>query len=336
MTRVIDLWRAIDPEARFGSGSMEGLTRPVRAVHRTRAVPPHLPPAAEAHLLIADVGIVTRGLDAFFHALEEAGHVPAAVMMAPIDGPAPDRSSDARPVLYSARMVAELYERATRYLADERAELRRLLLELRLACAEAALADPVPAAPAGLVAARLRRGVAVAINGQLRSLHPRPAGRALAARFSALHARVLAAASSARSGALRRGREGLWLLERTVRPGTSVWIFDDLPLSEVDEIGAEALMVTLRALIARPPARPVAAAARQAAASPAGAPDRFAETVLAVARANGRIAPAARALGVHRNTVRYRLRVVLAERGIDPRRPEDALQILGEAERATG
>jgi DNA-binding PucR family transcriptional regulator len=52
-----------------------------------------------------------------------------------------------------------------------------------------------------------------------------------------------------------------------------------------------------------------------------------------VARSNGRIAPAARALGVHRNTVLYRLRAASAEQGIDPRRPEDALRILAEAQR---
>nr|MBA3688270.1 helix-turn-helix domain-containing protein [Chloroflexota bacterium] len=56
-------------------------------------------------------------------------------------------------------------------------------------------------------------------------------------------------------------------------------------------------------------------------------------TLLAVARSNGRIAPAARALGVHRNTVLYRLRTARAERGLDPRRPEDALRILSDADR---
>jgi DNA-binding PucR family transcriptional regulator len=59
--------------------------------------------------------------------------------------------------------------------------------------------------------------------------------------------------------------------------------------------------------------------------------DRLQETLLAVARANGRIAPAARELGVHRNTVLYRLRVARAEQGIDPRRPADALKLLREA-----
>ena len=56
--------------------------------------------------------------------------------------------------------------------------------------------------------------------------------------------------------------------------------------------------------------------------------DPMRDTLLAVARANGRIAPAARARGVHRNTVLYRLRRAEAELGIDPRRPEDALRLL--------
>jgi DNA-binding PucR family transcriptional regulator len=57
-------------------------------------------------------------------------------------------------------------------------------------------------------------------------------------------------------------------------------------------------------------------------------------TLLAVARSNGRVAPAARQLGVHRNTVLYRLRRARDERGIDPRRPQDALRILAEADAA--
>ena len=64
--------------------------------------------------------------------------------------------------------------------------------------------------------------------------------------------------------------------------------------------------------------------------APPSTGDPLRDTLLAVARANGRIAPAARALGVHRNTVLYRLRRAEAELGIDPRRPEDALRLLAE------
>jgi len=109
------------------------------------------------------------------------------------------------------------------------------------------------------------------------------------------------------------------------------------------EVAAEALGMTLRALLRRPAAQPTAMGlpppadapgrvARGAAAPARGEP--FAETLLAVARANGRVATAARSLGVHRNTVLYRLRVVRAQRGIDPRRPEDALRLLREDDRS--
>ncbi|MDP9244243.1 MAG: helix-turn-helix domain-containing protein, partial [Chloroflexota bacterium] len=99
------------------------------------------------------------------------------------------------------------------------------------------------------------------------------------------------------------------------------------PFARVDEVAAEALGITLRALLRRPPPAPPP--------PPARAPepnDVWSATLLAVARTNGRVAPAARALGVHRNTVLYRLRAARAAHGIDPRRPEDALRILRESE----
>ena len=211
----------------------------------------------------------------------------------------PSRSSPA------GESLGPLTEALAAYLRDEPGHLQRLSDELRLAAAEAALANPDPAAPAGLVAARMRRGVAVVADGELRALHPRPAGRALAARFAATHARLLA--GGARSESSRRTRDGLWLLERRVRAGAAVWLFDDLPFARVDEVAADALGVTLRALLRRAPPRAasVPAGSRR---GPAPADDRIAATLLAVARSNGRIAPAARALGVHRNTVLYRLR----------------------------
>jgi hypothetical protein len=210
---------------------------------------------------------------------------------------------------------------------------------LRLACAEAALADPQLATPAGLIAARIGRGVAIAVDGELRALHPRTAGRALAARFAALHARVLAAASQGHREASRQSREGIWLVERRIRPGASVWLFDDLPLAAVDEVAADALTFTARALLRRPiaalPAAPAPTATpRRPVADAATRVDPLDATLLAVARSNGRVAPAARQLGVHRNTVLYRLRRARDERGIDPRRPQDALRILVEADAA--
>jgi hypothetical protein len=233
-------------------------------------------------------------------------------------------------VLVSSLPTGQLVAAATRYLSDEPAVLAALSGALRLACAEAALGEPELATPAGLIAARIDRGVAISVDGELRALHPRDAGRALAARFAALHSRLLSAGGSRREAG-RQSREGLWLVERRIGPGASAWLFDDLPLAAVDEVAVEALSATARALLRRPAAasdRP--APAPIATSQPVAANDPLQATLLAVARANGRVAPAARALGVHRNTVLYRLRRAAAERGLDPRRPEDALRILAD------
>ena len=330
MTSLLDLWRAVDPEARMVSGSVARLTQPARGVLRTRAVAPHLPPAVDGDLLVVDGSLVRgRTLDSLLATLAAADLHPVGLVVAGIAGSRPEPAAGALPVLVSSRGAAHLAEAMGAYLRDEQGHLQRFSTELRLAAAEAALADPEPAAPAGLVAARLRRGVAVIADGVLRALHARPAGRAVAARFAAAHAPLLTGGSRAESS--RRTRDGLWLLERRVRAGAAAWLFDDLPFARVDEVAADALGVTLRALLRRAPAsRPASRPATRAAAAP---DDRIAATLLAVARSNGRIAPAARALGVHRNTVLYRLRAARADQGVDPRRPEDALRILAEAQR---
>ncbi len=326
MSSVVDLWRALDPEAHMASGDVDAVRRVVRGVARSRSAAPHLPPSADGELLIIDAGIFGQRLDAVLAGLRDAELRPAAVLLA---GARPEVTFEAAsgelPILISGRAVGPLVEAARAYLDDEVAHLGRLATQLRLAAAEAALADPRPAAPCGLLAARIRRGVAVAADGELQALTPRPAGRALAARFAATHARLLAAGSSA--GGRRQPRDGLWLLEHRIRSGASVWLFDDMPFARVDEVAAEALGITMRALLSRAPlvAPPPA--------GPAPEPtDAWSATLLAVARTNGRVAPAARALGVHRNTVLYRLRAVRAAQGIDPRRPEDALRILRESE----
>ncbi|HTI29808.1 MAG TPA: helix-turn-helix domain-containing protein [Methylomirabilota bacterium] len=333
MTSLLDLWRAVDPEARLVSGSVARLAAPARGVLRTRAAAPHLPPAIDGELLVVEASLIRgRPLDALLATFEAAGLRPVGVVIAGLAGqPRLEAAESPLPILGSVRAAALLADAFATYVSDEAGHLQRLSGELRLAAAEAALADPDPAAPAGLVAARMRRGVAVVADGELRALHPRTAGRALAARFAATHARLLAGGGS-RSDSSRRTRDGLWLLERRVRPGAAAWLFDDLPFARVDEVAADALGVTLRALLRRPPApRPASRPVQRAAE--AAVTDRFAATLLAVARSNGRIAPAARALGVHRNTVLYRLRAARAERGIDPRRPEDALRLLAEAQR---
>lgn len=333
MASLLDLWRAVDPEARLVSGTVARLRAPARGVLRSRTAAPHLPPVVDGELLVVDESLVHgRPLDALLTTLESADLHPVGLVVAGLVSAQRLEAADGPlPILASARSVAQLSEAFAAYLRDEPGHLLRLTSELRLAAAEAALADPDPAAPAGLVAARMRRGVAVVADGEMRALHPRPAGRALAARFAATYARLLA--GGARSESSRRTRDGLWLLERRVRAGAAVWLFDDLPFARVDEVAADALGMTLRALLRRTlaPRLTPRPAARAAAAAPVQ--DRISATLLAVARSNGRIAPAARALGVHRNTVLYRLRAARAEQGLDPRRPEDALRILSDEER---
>ncbi|MGZ6372777.1 MAG: hypothetical protein ACXWL8_05210, partial [Candidatus Limnocylindria bacterium] len=253
MTSLLDLWRAVDPEARLVSGSVARLGDAARGVLRTRTAAPHLPPAAAGELLVVDGPLVGgRHLDSLVATLEAAELHPVGIVVAGSPGqPRLDPSDAELPILVSGRSASQLTDALAAYLRDESGHLQRLSAEIRLAAAEAALADPDPSAPAGLVAARMRRGVAVIADGELRALHARPAGRALAARFVATHARLLAGGS--RSESARRTRDGLWLLERRVRPGAAAWFFDDLPFARVDEVAADALGVTLRALLRRPP-----------------------------------------------------------------------------------
>ena len=114
----------------------------------------------------------------------------------------------------------------------------------------------------------------------------------------------------------------------SVGPSAAAWLFDDLPFAAVDEVALDALAVTLRALLRRPRVRAEPSAPRSVPRLPPRTGDPMRDTLLAVARANGRIAPAARSLGVHRNTVLYRLRRASVELGLDPRRPDDALRLL--------
>jgi len=326
VTSVIDLWRWLEPEARLVSGSAERVGRPVRGVTRTRAAPPHLPPLGEGFLLVVDAPIIADGnLDMLLAGVAAAGLDPSVIWVAGAEAIHFEPAAEDRPVLAGGMPTAAIERRAVEHLEREREDLAAFATTLRLAAAEAALADPQPSAPAGVVATRLRRGVAVSVDGALASLNPRAAGRALATRFAAAHARLLAARSTAASPA-RRGRDGLWTLERPVVDDATAWLFDDLPFARVDEVALESLATTLRALLRRKPAGPPEG--RRIERLPPSTGDPMRDTLLAVARANGRIAPAARALGVHRNTVLYRLRRASVELGIDPRRPDDALRLL--------
>ena len=330
MTSVLDLWRWLDPAARLVAGSVERLGRPARGVARTRAAPPHLPDPGESQLLVVDAPILPgRDLDPLLAGIAQAGLEPAAIWIAGAVDPAFESLAVEVPILAGERPGAEAERRAAEHLEHEREELASFATALRLSAAEAALADPQVSAPAGVVAARLRRGVAVSVAGDLAALNPRPAGRALATRFAAVHARLPGGRTAQASPQARRTPDGLWILERSVEAAgltATVWLFDDLPFARIDETALEALATTLRALLRRqPPGPPEARAARRL---PPSTGDPLQDTLLAVARANGRIAPAARALGVHRNTVLYRLRRASMELGIDPRRSEDALRLL--------
>lgn len=326
MTSVIDLWRAVDPEARLLSGSIDHLARPVRAVVRTRAVPPHLPAVSDGALLVADAAVLVDGaLDPLVAALPQATGAPVAVWVVGGEARQLDPAGTTLPILVGTGTVSSLLVSIGRYLEDEGGQLGAFAGALRLAGAEAALADPQPSAPAGVLATRLLRGTAVTVDGALRALNPRPAGRALATRFAAAHARLLSERTET-STVIRRTRDGLWVLERSIVPGASAWLFDDLPLARIDEVGLDALAVTLRALLRRRSPEPTGS--RSVPKAPPSTGDPLHDTLMAVARANGRIAPAARSLGVHRNTVLYRLRRASAELGIDPRRSDDALRLL--------
>jgi hypothetical protein len=332
MTTVLDVWRAVDPEARLVSGSTERLSRPVRGIDRTRAAPPHLPSAAEGQLLVADAAVLpAAGIDGLMGALREAALEPVAVWVVGEGPPDLEPAGDPIPMLVGDGVATVRAESAAAYLDGEWEWLASLATDLRLAGAEAALADPQPSAPAGVVAARLRRGVAVSVDGALASLNPRPAGRALATRFAAAHVRLLAERAAPGSAA-RRTRDGLWIVERPVGPTAAAWLFDDLPFAAVDAVALDALAVTLRALLRRRPAEPALGRPEREPRLPPSTGDPLRDTLLAVARANGRIAPAARHLGVHRNTVLYRLHRASVEMGIDPRRPDDALRLLREAD----
>ncbi len=215
MTSVLDAWRAVDPEARLVSGSPELLGRPLRGVERTRAAPPHLPPMTPGQLLVADAAVAGDGIDALVHAMDAAGLEPSAIWIVAERERAFDAGGSPLPVIAGIGTPTRTVDAITSYLDRERELLAAVAGEVRLAGAEAALADPQPGAPAGVLATRLRRGVAVTVDGAFAALNPRPAGTALATRFAATYARLLGDRSS-RPAEPRRTRDGLWVLERSV------------------------------------------------------------------------------------------------------------------------
>ncbi|MCC6618102.1 MAG: helix-turn-helix domain-containing protein [Chloroflexi bacterium] len=329
MTSLLDAWRAVDPTARLVSGSAELLRRPVRGVAGTRAAPPHLPALADGQLLVVDGRLlVDDRLDPLVSAVGEAGLAPVGLWVVTDAPHAIEAAGAPLPVLLGNGAVPARVDAVAGYLSGEGAFLAELSAALRLAAAEAALADHGPGAPAVVVAGRMRRGVAVSRDGSLLALVPRPAGRTLATRFAALHGRLFAGHAGA-VGGRRHARDGLWTAGRDVVDGAVAWLFDDVELARADEVALDAMVVTLRAILRRASSERAGVGRASRAIPSTGDPLR--DTLVAVARANGRIAPAARALGVHRNTVLYRLRVASARLGVDPRRAEDAIRILREA-----
>ncbi|MDH4335338.1 MAG: hypothetical protein OEW24_08820, partial [Chloroflexota bacterium] len=117
MTGVIDLWRAVDAEARVVSGSMGEMTQPVRGILRTRAVAPQLPPRIDGELLVVDAALVAgRPLDEFLATLKAAGLAPVALLLA--GGPTalrPDPAGDDLPVLASTRTASYLSDAMASY-----------------------------------------------------------------------------------------------------------------------------------------------------------------------------------------------------------------------------
>ena len=178
MTSVLDAWRAVDPEARLVSGSVELLARPLRGVERTRAAPPHLPPLSPGQVLVSDAAVVVDGIDALLGGLGAAELEPAAIWIVSDRDLALDAGGSPLPVIAGTGTPARIVDALAAYLEREGELLSSVAGDVRLAGAEAALADPQPGAPAGVLATRLRRGVAVTVDGAFAALNPRPAGTA--------------------------------------------------------------------------------------------------------------------------------------------------------------
>lgn len=351
MPALVDVWRAVDPAARLVAGDHERLRAAVRGIVRTRATAPILPLVAGGELLVVDTPSLAEmtGRE-LLEGIRASGGEPSGVVFAnATPATAPQVGAGSLPVIVSGVAAAAFVALAREYLEREAALLERWALELRVAMAEAALAEPGPAAPASVAGRRVRRGIAVARAGRLVSVHPAAGRRRIALDFTATFARLFSEPSDRRQ-AERRTRSGLWLAEFPV-PGTAgaslgvegsrarssagrtaVWLFDDVPFGALDRLAGATLARTLQVVLAGSASAASAETRHPPRAAPGGkkAGTGLADTLMAVARCNGRIAPAARALGVHRNTVLYRLRRARDELGIDPRRADDAVRLLRE------
>ena len=89
MPRLIDVWRAVDAEARLLSGEPATSEVLLRGLSRTRAAPPHLPSATEGHLLIVEGALLADlAVDRLVAEVVASDSRPAALVLA---APPPDR-----------------------------------------------------------------------------------------------------------------------------------------------------------------------------------------------------------------------------------------------------
>ena len=130
MTSVLDLWRAVDPEARLASGSLTRLGDAVRGVLRTRTAAPHLPPQVAGELLVVDGSLVPgRSLDGLLATLQAADLHPVGLLVAGLLGEHLDATDAPLPILLSGRTVARLTDAIADYLRDEPGHLQRFSAE---------------------------------------------------------------------------------------------------------------------------------------------------------------------------------------------------------------
>ena len=310
------------------------MARPVRTVVRTRNAAPHLPEADDAALLLVDAAVLpVPSVEALLAALDDAQLNPVAVVR---PGRSPRRTRPMHPCPSSAAS-SRLPRAGTR---------RDRVPGRRAGRAGATLQGPSAGLCRGLAVGPAARHAGRADRGPHRPGRGNQRGRG-AARPSSAPGRARPGRAVRRAPCPAAGR-------RVPRPsrsgpaGAGGAVADRAPhsarrrglavrrlaLRAVDEVAADADGHG-------PGAAPPACAGRGLGRSrDAGHPleklpaasrhDPLQDTPIAVARSNGRVAPAARLLGVHRNTVLYCLRRARDERGIDPRRPQDALRILSE------
>src|SRR6185436_13889809 len=120
MTTVLDVWRAVDPEAHMVSGSLERLARPVRGIARTRAAAPHLPALTDGQLLLADAGVIpATGIEGLLAGLRDAALDPVAIWLCGDRLPELESAGDPLPVLAGGGVASARADSASAYLEGE-------------------------------------------------------------------------------------------------------------------------------------------------------------------------------------------------------------------------